>query len=678
MEPGAKEMFEKLFSPIQIGAITAKNRIQLPPHSLHYFENGLPTDTLLEYYRERAMGGAGLLEVSQIYVKPPSGVFYPEWEYDNKKTWPMVNSPEIVPGLRKLANAVHEFDSRIFMEVSAWTFLFGPVSSVPFETGVSLNEITLPDIREIQEGFAQASKYVIEGNFDGVDLHGSHGALIEHFYSPVMNQRVDRYGGSFENRLRFLLELIEIVRGTIGDSKALGMRLCADEQIEGGVTPEYAARMAETLDGRLDFINVDRGSMYNYDVLDQNALQTGPLYSPTGYGTYMSGPVKAAVKKTKVGLAGRIMDPLLADSIIERNQADFVGMTRALIADPYLPRKAQEGKLEEIRPCIGTLEGCWARSAAHDFPMRCTVNAAVGRESQRGEEKILPAKKKKKVLVIGAGPAGLEAARVSALRGHHVVIYEKGQKAGGQVNIGKLIPGRSDIFSVITWLEARLKSLGVKVEYNKEVPDSEEVARFLCEEEKPDVLVLATGSRPVKSGIQMISFKEIPGWNGGNVHSVDELLSREIQVEGKKFLVADSTSYLFGPGACEWLARSGARDITFVTPQTEVSHEMNDYNQLMHFVKSMFENHVSVLTCSWIKRVKADEKQVVVYHIPTGTESTVEADEVILHTGREQNNSLRGLFKELVPEIYEVGDCHVAGGKIRDAIDEGFSVGMRI
>src|SRR5487761_623408 len=426
MEPGAKEMFEKLFSPIQIGAITAKNRIQLPPHSLHYFENGLPTDTLLEYYRERAMGGAGLLEVSQIYVKPPSGVFYPEWEYDNKKTWPMVNSPEIVPGLRRLANAVHEFDSRIFMEVSAWTFLFGPVSSVPFETGVSLNEITLPDIREIQEGFAQASKYVIEGNFDGVDLHGSHGALIEHFYSPVMNQRVDRYGGSFENRLRFLLELIEIVRGTIGDSKALGMRLCADEQIEGGVTPEYAARMAETLDGRLDFINVDRGSMYNYDVLDLNALQTGPLYSPTGYGTYMSGPVKAAVKKTKVGLAGRIMDPLLADSIIERNQADFVGMTRALIADPYLPRK-------------------------------CTVNAAVGRESQRGEEKILPAQKKKKVLVIGAGPAGLEAARVSALRGHHVVIYEKGQKTGGQVNIGKLIPGRSDIFSVITWLEARLK-----------------------------------------------------------------------------------------------------------------------------------------------------------------------------------------------------------------------------
>src|SRR5579864_561883 len=225
-------MFEKLFSPIEIGPIRVKNRIQLPPHSLHYFENGLPTDTLLEYYLERARGGTGLLEVSQIYTKSPTGVFYPEWEYDNKKTWPMVNKPEIVPGLQKLADAIHEFGSKIFMEVSAWTFLYGPVSSVPFENGVNLNELTVPDIREIQEGFADASRYVKQGGFDGVDLHGTHGAMIEHFYSPVMNRRDDRYGGSFENRMRFLLELIDIVKGTIGDSLALGMRLCADEQIQ--------------------------------------------------------------------------------------------------------------------------------------------------------------------------------------------------------------------------------------------------------------------------------------------------------------------------------------------------------------------------------------------------------------------------------------------------------------
>ncbi|MGI0079273.1 MAG: FAD-dependent oxidoreductase [Nitrososphaerales archaeon] len=671
-------MFEKLFSPLQIGPIAVKNRIQLPPHSLHYFENGLPTDTLLEYYLERAMGGAGLLEVSQIYIKPPNGVFYPEWEYDNKKTWPMLNKPEIVPGLQKLASAVHEFGSKIFMEVSAWTFLFGPVSSVPFETGLNLKELTLSDIREIQEGFAQASKYVKQGNFDGVDLHGSHGAMIEHFYSPIMNRREDRYGGSFENRLRFLFELIDVVRGTIGDSLALGMRLCADEQIEGGVTPDYATRIAEALDGRLDFINVDRGSMYNYDTLDQNALQTEPLYSLTGYGTYMSEPIMSIVKKTKIGLAGRIMDPMMADSILERKQADFVGMTRALIADPYLPKKAVLGKLDDIRPCIGTLESCWARSAAHDYPMRCSVNASVGREVERGERKIRPAQVKKKILIIGAGPSGLEVARVCALRGHQVVIYEKESKAGGQVNIGKLIPGRSEISSITAWLERQLKSLGVRAEYNKEVPDSSEVARFLLHEEKPDVLILATGSHPIKTGIQMVSFREVPGWDGLNVHSIDDLLSPELRVEGKRFLVADSTPYLLGPGACEWLARKGASSITFVTPQTEVAHEMNDYNQLVHFVRNLHENHVNVLTYSWIKRIEAGGSNVTVYHIPTGDETTIAADEVILHTGRKQNNSLRGTFKELVTEIYEIGDCRIAGGKISDAIEDGFKVGMRI
>lgn len=673
-------MYEKLFSPIDFGPVRAKNRIQLPPHSAHFMENGLSTDTLLEYYMERAIGGAGLLEVSQIYTKPTTGVFYPEWEYDNKKTWPMMNVPEIVPGLKKLADAIHEHDSKIFMEVSAWTFLYGPVSSIPFETGVHLNELTISDIREIQEGFARASGYVRDGHFDGVDLHGSHGAMIEHFYSPVMNRRQDRYGGTFENRLRFLQELIEILRGVIGGSLALGMRLCADERIEGGVTPEYAARIAESLDGRLDFINVDRGSMYNYDVLDQNALQTEPLYEPTGYGTYLSAPVKARVKKTKIGLAGRIMDALIAETILEKNHADYVGMTRALIADPHFPKKVLEGRIQDIRPCIGTLEGCWGRSAAHDYPMRCSVNAAVGREGERSERKLGRASEKKKVLVIGAGPAGLEAARIASVRGHEVVLYEKESKAGGLVNVGRLVPGRSDISSIITWQENQLKSLGVRIEYNREVPDSEDVLRFLLEEEeKPDVIIVATGSTPIKTGIQMITFKEIPGWEYANIRSVDEVMTKQFQISGKRFLVADSTPYLYGTGACQMLARNNASEISFVTPQTEISPELNDYNSLIYTVRSLRQNHVQTFTYSWVRRIDTvNEKRVVVYDIPTGEEKAIEVDEVVLYTGRKQNNSLTASLKKLGKEVYEVGDCRIAGEKIVTAINDGFGVGMEI
>jgi thioredoxin reductase len=392
----------------------------------------------------------------------------------------------------------------------------------------------------------------------------------------------------------------------------------------------------------------------------------------------MSEPIKRKVKKTKIGLVGRITDPVIAESIIEREQADYVGMTRALIADPYLPKKAMEGRLEEIRPCIGTLEGCWGRSAAHDFPMRCSVNAAVGREAGRAERKLSRAPKKKKVLVIGAGPAGLEAARVAALRGHEVVVYEKGSKAGGLVNIGKLFPGRADVGSIVTWLEKQVRALGIRIEYNREVPDSSDVAEFLVkEEEKPDALVLATGSSPIKSGIQMITFQEVPGWKEANAHSIDELLTKQIPVEGKRVLVADSTTYLQGPAVCEWLTRNGASSTTFVTPQTEVSPEMNDYNQLIHIVRSLQMNHVNILTHSWIKRID-DGKRVIVYNIPTGTETEIEIDEVILHTGRMQNNSLRRVFDGMVEEIYEVGDCRVAGGKILAAIDDGYRVGMQI
>lgn len=668
-------MFEKLFSPIQIGNIEIKNRIQITPHEQQYLEDGRPSETMLNYYVERAKGGTGLLEVSQIYIKAPFGVVFPDWNSDSAKRFPIVSVEEIIPGLKRLANAVHQYDAKIFMEVSAWPFLYGPVSAVPFDSGVSLNELTISDMRNIKEDFATAARRVKESGFDGVDLHGTHGALLEHFYSPAMNRRTDNYGGTLENRMRFILELIEMLRPVLGDSLALGMRLCADEKIPGGVTPEYAAKIAAILDCKLDFLNVDMGSVSQFEGMNQHALQTQPLYVETGYGTYMSEQIKRAVRKMRIGIAGRITDPLLADNILQKDQADFVGMTRALIADPYLPKKALEGKIDEIRPCIGTLQDCWGRSVARDWPMHCTVNPSVGREVSRSVGSLKRATKSKKILIVGSGPAGLEAARVAAERGHDVVIYEKAGAIGGQVRTAKLLPGRSDIAAILNWYSGELKKVGVRLELNKEIPIEESVVEFVVDEEHPDAVVIATGSVPIRTGIQMITFSEVSGWNNSNVRSIDDLLTTGEMLQGK-VVVADCTTFIEGPGIAEWIARKGASSVMLVTPHSYIAPEIHRFNQLVHVRRRLMEAKIEVAPFSWVHKI--DDRKTTIYDITTDITREVYADYVVLNTGRTHVNGLTNLMKKFVTEVYEVGDCKVAGGRIGGAIDNAYEIGAAL
>jgi len=668
-------MFDRLFSPLVIGPVEIKNRVQITPHEQQYLKDGLPTETMINYYIERAKGGTGLLEVSQLFIRASTGTVFPDWETDSARRFPLVPNPEIVPGLSKLSRGIHEFGAKIFMELSAWTHLYGTVSAVPFESGVTLSELDQKSISQLQEDFVKGAMLIRQSSFDGIDLHGTHGALIEHFYSPLINRRTDRYGGSLENRMRFLTELLDILRDSVGYSIALGMRLCADEKYAGGVTPEYAAEMARLLDGKLDFINVDSGAASQFEAVNQHALQTQPLYVETGYGTYMSEPVKKAVSKTKIGIAGRITDPLLADSIIEKNQADFVGMTRALIADPFLPEKARAGKLEDIRPCIATLQDCWGRSVSREWPMHCTVNASAGRESTRGRDKIRMASIPKKILVIGAGPAGLEVARVASERGHSVVIYEKSGVIGGQINWAKLLPGRADIGSIVTWYSAQLMKNNVRIELHKEIPVDPEVVQFVLNEERPDVVVVASGSTPIDDGIQMITFGPVPGWDLPHVRTVDQLFESGEALRGK-VVVADSTSYIEGPGVSEFLVRKGAEKVTLITPHPHISPELSLYNQLVHVIRRLDAAGVEVAALSWLRRIT--DGRVVIYNIATGKEVDHEADYVVLNTGRRQRNDITGLVRKSVSAVYEIGDCKTAGGRIGGAVESGFLVGAQI
>ncbi|MHB2037541.1 MAG: FAD-dependent oxidoreductase, partial [Nitrososphaerales archaeon] len=327
-----------------------------------------------------------------------------------------------------------------------------------------------------------------------------------------------------------------------------------------------------------------------------------------------------------------------------------------------------------IRPCIGTLQDCWGRSVAREWPMHCTVNPIVGREGERASLK--PTEKSKKILIIGSGPAGLEAARVAAERGHKVVIYEKRGAIGGQVNLGGTLPGRADIRSIVKWYEGQLKRLGVRIDLNKEVTPDREVAEFVVSEEGSEALIIATGSVPVPDGMQMMTFREVDGWNKSkNVHTIEVLESKK-KLNGC-VVVADSTTYIEGVGIAEWLARNGSSHVVLVTPHSHPAPELANYNQLVYVSRRIDEAGIEVKTLSWIQGI--DDSQAIIYNIPSGRKELISCNHVVLNTGRKQaGRGLKEAFQGLVGEIYEIGDCNIAGGRMGGAINSGFLVAYKI
>jgi 2,4-dienoyl-CoA reductase-like NADH-dependent reductase (Old Yellow Enzyme family)/thioredoxin reductase len=652
--------------------------------------DNLPGELLANYCAERAKGGAALIEISMAIVSVEVGQTAPDTDAHFSHLsgghpmiltgrWPLrATDLRIVDGYTKLAKKVHEHDAKCFIElasggtnvgndkgVSRFPWPSRPIHVLPFTP----QEMTEEDIEAQIDAYGRGAKLVKNSGLDGVDLHGTHGALISEFLSPVMNRRTDQWGGSFSNRMRFLEEVIKRIRENIGNEIALGMRLIAYERFEGGNTPKDAAEIARRLDGKLDWITADQG--YSPQ---QEAWQAVPMYVEGGYNLGITDPIKAALKNAKVCIVGKYVDATYAESLIASGRADLVAMTRALIADPELPNKAQSGRLEEIRPCIGVLQDCWGRMI-RGLPISCTVNPVVSREKEWGMGTLKEAPVEKKILVIGGGVAGLEFARLASQRGHRVVIYEKATTSGGLALTAAKLPGRENIRAIVQWLSSEVKKTGVEIKYGLEVTSNPEVVRFVLEEEKPDAVVIATGSVPIRTGFQPYTMNDIKGWDQSIVCTDQDVLEGRVQ-PGKRVIIADTLSFIEAPGLAEYLAKRGA-EVEIVTPLENIGLELDLYNHLEHVMPRVFAAHVKVSPYTWVKKI--EDRSVMLYNIFYESEPRIEeVDQLVLITGRMQNDELVKTFREQAKEVHVIGDARIGGARIGNAMYDANELGRKI
>jgi 2,4-dienoyl-CoA reductase-like NADH-dependent reductase (Old Yellow Enzyme family)/thioredoxin reductase len=535
--------------------------------------------------------------------------------------------------------------------------------------------LTRSEIYEIVEKFASASERGKRAGYDMVEFHGAHGYLLEQFTSPYMNLRTDEFGGSLENRARFPIEVVKAARRAVGPDFPLGYRISALEYVAGGITLEESQAFAQMLEeAGIDYINVSNGF---YETFDKFITL---MRDDEGWNEYTWEAI-TNVAKVPTLIGDGLKNPSYCEKLLKEKKGDLIGLARPFLADPYWPTKAKEGRVEDIRMCISCCEcltGSGARIRRAIGSRRCAVNPGHGRDS-RFPEIPLPAAVSKTVMVIGGGPAGMEAARIAALRGHEVTLYEKGQQLGGQLLIAGSLTSKKTLPGLVRWFNTQLKKLGVKVELGKEVTPE------IIEKANPDAVVIATGAEPI--------IPDIPGLGGNNVIGAWDLIARKVKLSGEKVVVVGGGAV--GVDAAECLVESGNK-VTIIKRRASPAYqnipnviwdpslgelaalgtEMEPVNRWTT-LQLLKEKDVRVLARR--QAIGITEKGVRVKNLDTEKEELIEADRVVIAMGSKSLNTLGKVLEDRLPEnkLYIVGDCNQPR-VILEAIYEGSLAGRQI
>ena len=657
--------FPHLFEPLDLRHKRLKHRLNFGAHTANMSVDGLPMDRHLGYYRERAIGGAAMIVVEPIPVHRTAVLTRGNFRHEDDA---------VIPHFRRVTEACQEHGAVMIHQLyhvgqhadvdNSFEAGWSPSGLPSFHDSDGSHAMTEAEIEEIIESFVQAARRARESGFDGIEIFAAYNAIVDQFWTPWNNRREDRWGGSFENRMRFSTEILSRIRRQVGEDFIIGMAVSMDPTVEVALTLEALQEIVAYHDRRalMDYVTCGTGSYFSFGLIIptfQNPDKLGPPFAEA---------LKQVVSHAKVQAESLVRTPENADYVIAAGQADMVSIVRGQIADPHLANKARAGRAEDIRPCISCNRNCWGRRF-RDYWISCLINPSAGREFEWDGDRFAPADKPRRVLVVGGGPAGLEAARVAAERGHQVTLAEASDQLGGQFRLAGLQPRRAQILDLIDWYQRQLEKLQVVVRYNAPMEPAE-VAGF-----EADVVVLATGSLPTGTAFQraLPQVEALPGLERGNAWSVEEVMSRACR-PGHRVIVLDEGGNWRGCGTAWHLAEQG-HAVTLVTAAPMVARELERTSADITLRQRLKTLGATFLTESVIKEWHGDGATIL--DLLDGSEQRVEADALVTAT---TNMAETWLQDELVGsglEIHTVGDC-VAPREANIAFYEGRKLGLML
>jgi 2,4-dienoyl-CoA reductase (NADPH2) len=659
--------YRYLWTPLQLGPVATRNRLVFSAHLTNYARDGKPTEQHAAYYAARAAGGAGLIITEEHSTHPT------DWPYEK-----LIHGfhRDVIPGYRRITEAVHRHRVPIFAQINhnggqassmysrlpVWAP--SPVADPLFREVPKA--VTLAEIDEIVAGYATVAEHCAEGGFDGIELQCSHSSIVRGFLSPATNKRTDQYGGSLENRTRILLEIVAAVRKVIGTRLALGVRICGDELIEGGTTIDDAVRIAQIVEasGQVDYINTSIGvataSLFMIEA---------SMHIPPGYAMFIPSAIRKAVELPVVGV-GRFKDPLQAERALAEGHCDLVGVVRGQIADPDFAVKARAGATDEIRLCLSCNQECVGRMGLNRW-LGCIENPRTGREAEyvRNDGKpLIPVVSidaaTSDVMVVGAGPAGLQAAISAARAGHRVTVYEKESVAGGQVRIAASVPNRAEFGDMIRNQLAECARLGVTIEYGVGVWPG------LVEEKKPDHVIVATGAEPTR-----------PWWVPGdadNVADVREVLDGSAAhggpQPGDSVVVIDEIGFHHATSTAEVLADRGCH-VEVVTNGMVVGQDLGITLDMENWWMRACSK--GIVQTTDLVPMGMEGRTLTLLHHPTGQNVERTPDWVVLAVPPNPVEWLYNDLKAAGVSVQRVGDC-VAPRRAHAAVVDGERAGASL